>query len=417
MRELSKSSNVKSFEALEYSEEFKKLTQLAKRRINVFEVFDDALNENPLTRILRFFCDSDESHGLDERFLRQWIKAIDWNELSMPRGKCSVWARFGWKTQKGRYLDLLLEIRRHGDLAPISVIGVEAKIGAPESKLQVSDYQDAIVKRYPGCSKTILFLAPLGRSSQTGKAQHRCSLRSVSYRSIATACRNLKKEDGLSEPVRMMLDSLERYLTTNQAFGEDMEKQVSEYIKKLSRDPDTAEAINLIQDVHKPTVRSLMYERLLPQIREELDADIELKWCYPTTHSRPNEFNFLHAEVDGLLEQKSRVEFYYMLHSNASRPDKGSQMSAYLMGYDTLAKKNQLPELWKRRLDALRERLPNDEGDLKQWGPWICLWAGPTCRIGDLAKNGESLDPLVEIYIKTYKATASKLIKWLKSTV
>jgi len=187
--------------------------------------------------------------------------------------------------------------------------------------------------------------------------------------------------------------------------------QIYQLLKKLEGDEATARALGILRGLtHRPTIRSFVYEMLLPKIRKEL-SDVEVEWHYPNNRVQPNEFNFVHGDIVAKLPKKSQFQIYYMLHSAKPEPTSGDSMSVLLMAYSLKEQGRKFAPSLQTRFNSIREQLPQSEGDLREWGPWMCLWASAEHRLSKF-DPGEASE-LAQLYKRTVDTTKPTLLNSL----
>lgn len=397
------------------SAEFKSIAAICAPSETIIGILRDAFRENVLSRILRYLFDSTEPHSLGDLFAREWFKGLPSVGFALGRGQKEIEARFNWHltndASTSRYLDLLIVISSGGADVVDAVIGIEAKLDASESQRQIEDYQAAIVKRYPRARKRMmLFLTPDGRSNRTGNRHSACPCFNVSYEVIARTCFALtNKFQGVAELQRTitLLSDLSQFVVRD-LMKEKRQAEIDRLIKNIEADPSLAPGLAVLRDVdHRPTIRTFVYELLLPAIRRRIGG-IEVEWHYPPVSQRPNEFNFLHQSIKRKLPASAEFEVYYMLYSRGRDPTVGDGFMILLMArrVGTAFSKRSLVQL-----DSIRGKLPRSEGQTRQWGPWNCLWASSEYRLGGL--TSDEAERLSEFYVGVVKKTLPKLVKQL----
>src|SRR5713101_8358712 len=137
--------DVRAVRELTRRDEFRQIVDHCRASKTILGVLQDVFHENVLSRMLRFLCDSSETHELGDKFVRQWLKSIGNCPLKLDKRTYQIDAHFNWlvKTQSetNRFIDLVLVISNRIAAKPIAIVGVETKIDAPESAKQIEDYQ------------------------------------------------------------------------------------------------------------------------------------------------------------------------------------------------------------------------------------------------------------------------------------
>jgi hypothetical protein len=400
-------------------DEFKQIVDHCQVSRTTLGILQDAFHENVLSRMLRFLCDSSETHGLGDKFVRQWLKSIPNCSFKLGKGAFQIDAHFNWlvrtQSETNRYIDLVLVIFRRGTPAPIAVFGVETKIDAPESDKQIEDYQRALNQRFQYVRyRALLYLTPDGRANQTGMIDSDCECYNTSYISIISACELLSSGGGqvtlTSKQTKALLQDLSQFLSRD-VMKDKRRSQIDELLKKLQNDPASARALDIVRGLtHRPTIRSFVYEWLLPKIREEF-GDVEVDWHFPNSSTRPHEFNFVHNDIRAKLPSRSRFQIFYMLHSTKREPSSGDSVSVLLMAYSP-KQERKFGAALQTRFSSIREELPQSEGELRQWGPWLCLWASAEHRLNGF--DADEADELAQLYKRTVDTTKPILLKLLK---
>jgi hypothetical protein len=364
--------DVKAFKALVTSSEFKRIVTHCRRPRTILGILQEAFHEIVLTRFLRFFCDTSESHGLRDTFVREWLKAIPKSPFVLSKAKCKIDAHFNWlaKANSGtnRYVDLVLVISQKGTRA---IIGVETKIDAVESEKQLEDYQRALSKSFNSVrNKYLFYLTPDGKANRTGSKLSECQCFDISYNTIIIASkkilmtiRNLVGPDATR--TRTLLTDLAQFLDGD-VMKNQQQVKIEQMVRKLEDNEDTSRALDILKSLkHQTTIRSFVYEQLLPRIRQAF-KDVEVEWHYPNGSVRPREFNFAHSDINKALPKKARYKLLYMLYSAADRPDAGDTVSVYLMVHSGRADKKvgQLCERSTNLSSFLRQRETIGSGGL-----------------------------------------------------
>jgi PD-(D/E)XK nuclease superfamily len=411
--------DIRAVKQLTSRDEFKQIVDHCPASPTILGILQDAFHENVISRMLRFLCDTSETHELGDRFVRQWLKSIPNCPFKLGRGNYQINAYFNWlvRTQSAtnRYIDLVLVLNRIA-AKTTAVLGVETKMDAPESERQIEDYQRGLYQRFQHVTdRNLLYLTPDGKANRTGKSDSGCACYDVSYESIITACNSLIKNAQVTKinegRTRILLEDLSQFLSRD-AMRDKRRSQIDQLLRELEEDRDTARALDVLRGFrHRTTIRTFVYEQLLPKIRKEFN-DVEVEWHYPNSSAKPKEFNFVHGDIQTSLPKGAQFRIYYMLHSAAPEPTSGNSISLLLMAYSTKGRKFGVS--LQTRFNSLRENLPEPEGELRQWGPWMCLWASAEHRLGEF--NADEADELAQLYARIVAVTKPVLLRRLKKS-
>ena len=343
-----------------------------KEEFNVVRMLYPTVRENDFTRLIMSLCDTQGNGAIAERFVVAWLGGI----LQLDgRRPYDISAECNWRTPEGRFLDLLIKISPRKGNGGSRVIGIEAKINAAESGNQLRDYQNALAKVFEGgAQRTLVFLTLDGREPVTHEPNHRkCSCHTLSYSSVAKACLTVSERQGLSKDEKLVLEHLASYI--DNYLGGPMTK-TEKLIAELLKNSETKLGIERIQRASTlPTMRSLVYEKVLPTVRQ-IAGNMEVAWHYPVNEASPGEFNFKHEKLPQGL--------YYMLCCAEKKRDVrvGDEVSFLVMMYSH----DRNPELSAtRKAERLVKKVqwPDAKGPCHQWGSWTCLWAGAKYRLQD----------------------------------
>lgn len=333
-----------------------------------FAILSPVIKERLLTEALRYFLDSNGAHGLGDRLFRALSSKLEL-EWKLPRTPLSVTAISEWPTDGGRKVDVVAVVRKSWRDAPLLVVGIEAKIGAPESKRQIADYQKALRDAYPEVEKRLIYLTLSGhdpKSAKGGRLGQECPTKSVAWRDIA--------------------------------------EMVGAVSPKLRVAGEFADYLNLLVTRNEGAVATaikFVEKGVLPSVRQRLglkEAGLPLAWNDPK--DLPDEFNFY------CWEKTDRLKIVWMLHSPAGVPMVGRQVYLLLMAIRSDKKED------ARNLDTLRKSLPPREGPQFEWGPWKFLWSGGARTLKDM--GNDDMNALVEMMTRAHKSIDPVLQKGLR---
>jgi hypothetical protein len=106
--------DVQAVKRLTRCDEFKQIVNHCRASNTILGILQDAFHENVFSRLLRFLCDTSETHGLGDKFVKQWLKSIPQCPFKLGKGTCQIDAYFNWlvrtQSQNRRYIDLVLLI-------------------------------------------------------------------------------------------------------------------------------------------------------------------------------------------------------------------------------------------------------------------------------------------------------------------
>lgn len=397
------------------SHDFNTLVDHCRPSRTILGVLQDAFHENVLSRLLRFFSDSSEAHELGDKFVRQWLKSMPYVPVKLGKGRYKINAHFNWLARRGadtaRYVDLVLVISRAAKRSPEIILGIETKINAPESNGQIQDYQSALNRQFNSVpTRALLYLTPDGKPNSTGRVDKNCPCFEVSYESIISTCNAVRALNGTKQ-AKVLLEDLSQFLARD-VMKDKSKAQIGQLLRKLEADQASARALSILRGSSYPaTIRTLVYEQLLPRIREDFEG-VEVGWHFPHNNARPNEFNFRHKDIQAA--QPRGIDLFYMIYSNQKEPQRGDSVFVLLMAFSK-AKNRKFSALTTEYLSTIRRALPPPEGELRQWGPWFCLWAsaGHTLTKLDVSEAEE----ITELYVRAVHTTKSKLLRGLKGKV
>ncbi|MDP3211930.1 PD-(D/E)XK nuclease family protein [Methylotenera sp.] len=141
-------------------QEFLQLDKLLNS-FNVFEATDMGRREIKHTKFLSYLLDPNESHGLGETFIKNFIIRISTRFNDFPRffdldlSFTEITPEFN--LTKGS-LDCLINIPQRNPGSPSVIIAIENKIGAGQGKGQLENYRNWIHSKFPEQKKFFIFL-------------------------------------------------------------------------------------------------------------------------------------------------------------------------------------------------------------------------------------------------------------------
>ena len=417
-RNSSDSDIKKDRDSLEYfknCKNFLELKEISDKEDNIFLILKEVFHENTLSRMLRYYFDPFENHGFSERFLRTWLRAVASESncaFLLGRAAYQITSSFDMslETENGRYrrIDLLLRIEGYRSDEHTAIVGIETKISAPESTSQIEDYQSSLLKRFPNFEHIMIFyLTPAGKISQSANISSKCTLHNISYNSIIrTGKRLLKSMNMEGSRSGLLLKDFVTYLERH-VVKDVSEKKIKELVDALEKDPRARRALDVLRkQPHEQNIRSAIYERILPKIREKTNQNIEVDWHYPRNSTRPHEYNFSHKEIDDKLKRDFILR--YMIHFKELEPTMDSRYSVMLMawrqdGYEKSSANEAL-------LGSLEKNMPPSDGKM-QWGRWRCVWGSRERRFEGF--TDKSLEGVAKSYVDTVNITRPIVLRVL----
>lgn len=130
------------------------------RKFNVFRVLGISDRELKHSNMLAWLMDPDGTHGLGDRFLREFLISItDSDERSVLDPVDVATTRFlEVRVYRERQrLDLLVEIHNSDTSSPW-ILAVENKVNATQSEDQLLKYRRRLEEHYPGAKQLLVFL-------------------------------------------------------------------------------------------------------------------------------------------------------------------------------------------------------------------------------------------------------------------
>jgi hypothetical protein len=265
------------------------------------------------------------------------------------------------------------------------VVGIENKVDSEEQTAQISDYQEALTKRFPKMPKIIFFLTPDGRETLTSSFNYKeCPCIIHPYKSIVDVCDLLLPNAIEQSKVFLLIikNHINKLLKSN-----SMENEVKEKIHNLYLNPEYRQTIKLIQQF-SPRINTII-EKLESNVyqipfnckglgisEDEISFD-----TYPSAvRSQPNEFQIFFDSLSNKYTEKQQGYIHYILKSDSLTPDIGSVFTLRVAIYFQDAKtKKELGDLIYSKLS-----IDNSKGEKKHWSNWINLWVGDSYRLVDL---------------------------------
>lgn len=388
---------------------FKQLTDSGNGRL-LLDVFHDAIDENAFSRILAYFTDSTESHGLGKVFLKNLLAKTGFKfKISSPMHSH---ATFSWRTLAGGFVDIVVVVKersRNGAERISLVAGIENKVNAKERADQLADYQHALTHAFPGVPKLMIFLSPSGKppTSSSKKLAKECPVVCASYGDIVKVSKRCL--DHCENPgARVLLKELPQYIEKRILATIQEDKMRKSLKTKILSNSDHAKALRFIsRNIFLPNMRNLVYEFLVPELQANYPGSC-VEWHYPRSSPNPKEFNIALPNMT-----KGNFEVYYQL----STPEYGEDNGYAIRLMAWCGTRNKKSPSMVRYVERMREKsqLPAEEGPSREWNVWKCIWAGPEYRIKN--KEIESLESegLKNLLLDTIGKTYKPLVKYLRA--
>jgi hypothetical protein len=237
------------------------------------------MGENAVTEILRDLLDPHGDHGQEFAFLQRFLALSPLSIIVPAKALKDATVRTQVSTDKGRLLDLVIE------LPDGAYFGLENKIGAEEQRDQVKDYIEFIQKR--SGQWRFLFLTPSGNSPGTGPENQSELIASrqlacLSYKEDVSKWLRSCASDCSAERVRSFLNDMANWAENlAQATGEEMDSGTCNTIKDLLSDnPERLKAALAIMD-SGPNVKNLLLAAFAGEMKEALQNKYpEKEWSF-----------------------------------------------------------------------------------------------------------------------------------------
>jgi len=214
-------------------------------RFRPMEAFGIAHHEHSHSNFLAFLLDPDAKHGLQGRFLTDFIAlAADAQPF-----RCGCENRFPLTAELAvNPAKVHIHRERHNidvliDCLPLGpVIGIEAKIWAEEQDRQIERYQNRLASTYAGRQGLIVFLTPDGRQPETGKNDHKVPYSCIQWLAVAELIDGVLGT-GENEAARPFMREFVNHLR-ELSMGSEEDKAL---VGSLFKDPDMVKAFNCIE--------------------------------------------------------------------------------------------------------------------------------------------------------------------------
>jgi hypothetical protein len=382
-----------------------------QRKFDLLTLFEELIDEMAWSRLFAYLLDSTKNHGLNKSVLSRISENI--NEFAdiyklLSAEETNTICLTEWMTENGRRIDILIKIIDTNGIVK-AIIGIETKIHSGEQNDQIRDYQRSLIETYPHVPKSIIYLTPDGRTSSTSDCNTDCSVVTMSFESIANACKCVgKNTKGQGKLFLSVLKNHIAKITKKQI----MDDKVIQHINRLYLDANYRQAIKLISQ-YAPNTRNL-FEKLSHKLGQSggLSFTIDKVDYYPRNSPYPHEFKIYIKELKDLYESSGYIPCY-ILHCDNLNPDFGDIFTLRIALWD------KSPNISDRSLrNDLRKKVQsnfsfqNSQGSDKHWSQWICIWTGGSYMLSDLGK--EDINGLEELLLKGISHTFTELEQGLK---
>lgn len=372
---------------------------------SILDLLEDYINENSFSKVLSYFLDSNETHGLKDYFLKKLLTAT--KIAFTPHERIDSSTIFSWKTRDNNFIDILIVIRNKSGLgAPKGVIALENKVTALERKDQIADYQRALKESFPNSERHLIFLTPQGRAAKTinNQLSQSCQVREVSYSQVADISRCAVSRASNAD-ARFLLKAFPRYIAKSILESSETGEAMKDLIFKVANSPKKRKALDLIaSNIFLPNIRNLVYEYLIEALQDDCPGAY-VGWHYPRKTPSPNEFNIAFQDL-------GREDFwvYYQLHRREENAPFAIRIMAWCSrdGSGLSRKYVQYAERLKGTV-----RLPRTVGEEKEWNNWKCIWAGPECAISQNEIRKVESEQLKQTLVSIIKRTRKPIAKYL----
>ncbi len=290
-----------------YGDQFTELKHLSGA-FNLYKMLGVEHKELAHSNLLAYLLDPQREHGLGSRFTNDFFKRI----MTASKPDC-VPAPLGDKDdvvvrREFMNVDIIVECRssRH-------VIAIENKVWHRERQDQLRDYQDRVMKKYKGWSRTLVFLTPSGRPPTTHRddIMHECPVVSLGYEAVADAVSAVAPV--CDERLRCILELTVEHIREDILGGGKMK----ELVRQIWRDPANRDALHALEE-YRPRLSELQddyfaeVEKLLKKrgIEDGLDPS-----TYPDKRGDARELKFKIK-----MWSKHGLPFQFVFHSYSTDP-------------------------------------------------------------------------------------------------
>lgn len=275
---------------------------------NVFDVLRISRNEIRHSNILAWLLDSSGNHGLEDSFIREFVKSIiksnpqkeypvhDWLLADYTKSRViREWHhRRDEEKKKTDSLDILVLIKDDGLSKTHKglLLAIENKIGANEGENQTKRYYEDLERSYPNFEKICLFLTPNGLSPIDNRWA------TLPYSEIKTLLEKLLKKKDISAKSKFIIEDyievIKRETMTDQELVELCTRIYNE----------NKAALDIIFSMKKDD--SAILAECFKSVLKELNDDPNNSICYdPSDDSGVTYVRFGSKIIDDLLGESS----------------------------------------------------------------------------------------------------------------
>ena len=218
-------------------------------RFRPMEALGIAHREHSHSIFLAFLLDPDGKHGLQDRFLRDFIAlAADSQPLTHGReNSLPLTAELAINPDKVHIhrerhnIDILIDCLPQGP-----VIGIEAKIWAGEQDRQIERYQNRLASVYAARQGLMVFLTLDGRKPDTGVEDHEVPCVCIQWAAIAELIDGLLGS-GENDDVRPFIQEFSKHLK-ELTMGSEEDRAL---VGSLFKDPEMVKVFNEIDRLRR----------------------------------------------------------------------------------------------------------------------------------------------------------------------
>ena len=275
---------------------------------NVFDVLRISRNEIRHSNILAWLLDSSGNHGLEDSFIREFVKSIiksnpqkeypvhDWLLADYTKNRViREWHhRRDEEKKKTDSLDILVLIKDDGLSKTHKglLLAIENKIGANEGENQTKRYYEDLERSYPNFEKICLFLTPNGLSPIDNRWA------TLPYSEIKTLLEKLLKKKDISAKSKFIIEDYIEVIKRETMTDQDL----VELCTKIYNENKVA--LDIIFSMKKDD--SAILAECFKSVLKELNDDPNNRICYdPSDDSGVTYVRFGSIIIDDLLGESS----------------------------------------------------------------------------------------------------------------